>query len=320
MVVARFAQVGITTPAAMSGGVHMVLCTKHNRSRLSKFCVSRPVKDAEGSVVSLAYQCLDDNECTSGGAGGPRDGPAVAATDPATMTEAMRLYGQQSNGRYYDLAKTTGGIESQQRRVCFVCGMQDHDRSNCPSFLCRNCREPMDNNGRHVCAAPTLSPFVALDDLSAAELADVRCSLCNQLGHFDCAGIENPPAWRPRCSFCAIEGHHGFDCPHATRDRWAQQQQQLLREKHGVAAAPLRDEGRPAFATGNDSGRPHVHMHQQSQQQQRYQPPPQQQRYPPHQGAANPEQGSRRRPRDDEPADARRGGQQRGGERQIYQF
>lgn len=226
-----------------------VTCRTHNTQRLAKYCVSVPVKNADGDVLRSSWQCLPEYECESfssrmgapTGSGGKGD---ATADGEGEKSAASRLYGQ--SGRYYDLSKYTGGIDSTQKKVCFACGLTDHEKPNCPSVLCRSCHQCFGDpeapkSGSHQCPDLPLSPFVALAALSAEDLKDVRCTLCHQTGHLDCAGMTNPPGFVPMCSYCGSAGHHAFNCRMAPADRW----HQYMDQKAGRSVPPQQGSGGP---------------------------------------------------------------------------
>lgn len=223
--------VGMTTSVTSASGISMVTCKTHNRQRMAKYCAAKPVKNADGEVLRFTYTCLPDNDCTTKD-GGPmgQGGNNNNGTAPKDFSLAARLY--QQTGRYYDLSKCTGGIESSEKKVCFCCGQEGHERPTCPNQLCRVCHQsfggPNSHHTPHKCVAVSPSPFVILLDTTAEDMKDVRCTLCRQYGHFDCATTAEIPNYQPSCSYCGLGGHHAFRCPSIQYpDRWEEYQEKL---------------------------------------------------------------------------------------------
>ena len=273
-------------PASMAGPSTMVTCKLHGRQRMAKYCLPRPVKNADGDIIKYVYQCQADSECNTAttGTGRPQDDTANASS-PVTVTgdvsakaaaptSVARVYTQAAAaGRYYDLSKFTGGIESSQKKVCFSCGQQDHERPQCMNQLCRACHQSFGSQlvaAPHRCPELPVSPFVGIPEpFTAAQLKNVRCALCHQIGHLDCAGLSNPDSFEPTCAYCGQSGHHAFSCPHAPRDRWiayqeqvAQRPSQLRRAAPGTQTPPVgtsvhigRRQDPSAPSSSHDSGR-----------------------------------------------------------------
>lgn len=250
-----------------------VTCCVHSRPRLAKFCQSKSVRNAEGEVVSTQYECMPQSSCNTAPG---RAVPAAATAAPGEQSAAMRMYGDV-RGRYYDLSSTSGGIETVDRKVCFYCGLGDHQRSECPNSFCRICREvvPVGAQHAHVCGMPSLSAFVEVRELTASELADVRCPLCHQVGHIDCAGISNPTKFHNTCATCT-QPHHAFNCRAAPRDRWMETQTVLLqkamdeRQRRGSRQRDSRSRrGHRSGDGGAAAGKHHTDSYQRRKQSHR---------------------------------------------------
>ncbi|CCW68335.1 unnamed protein product [Phytomonas sp. Hart1] len=149
--------------------------------------------------------------------------------------------------RYFDLQLNNGGGGGSggifPAKVCWNCGLPDHEKPNCPNMLCRNChgiRGTM--NTQHFCEEVRVaSPFIMLPR-SVAELPQgangmptVRCVRCHELGHFDCGNNTNKSNTNSNkftvddsslsCCYCGGKGHTGYDCRKRQRahpDRWVQ--------------------------------------------------------------------------------------------------
>eukprot|EP00672_Neobodo_designis_P021832 CAMPEP_0174830960 /NCGR_PEP_ID=MMETSP1114-20130205/2824_1 /TAXON_ID=312471 /ORGANISM="Neobodo designis, Strain CCAP 1951/1" /LENGTH=314 /DNA_ID=CAMNT_0016064771 /DNA_START=58 /DNA_END=999 /DNA_ORIENTATION=- len=240
---------------------NMQLCTAHKKMRLEKFMVSRNVLDADGKVVDVKWSCHPDSQCTTGPGGALVGAPpppvaagssGAAAGPPEEKSDAMKLYGGETRGRYFDLSAQTGGIDNTVKKVCFSCGMADHERGDCPNQFCRTCRGPIAPGGvaNHTCVEPALSDFIDLRMPTPEEIANARCSVCNQLGHFDCASLNAPRGFRASCCNCGDTGHHGFQCSNAPHDRWLTHQLRLL----GQALTERRQSLPEALVYGKPTG------------------------------------------------------------------
>ena len=243
----------------------LVQCSVHKTRRLAKFCTPKPTYNADGRTVGYTYSCKKESECQSrttmaggqqdmiGDAGGvvPRASelprPLVGTASPPPVGSAVTTEAAVSSsnlappppvfatatagmrGRYYDMSLNQSGDSSFAKKVCWWCGMDDHEKPQCPNQLCRRCHGPIGRefNG-HVCHVPNVSSFVTIDDLSEEHLATVQCPNCGDFGHLDCNKVEPMDKRRQlSCSYCGNGGHHAFDCPHVKPDSWLEQQLRL---------------------------------------------------------------------------------------------
>jgi hypothetical protein len=214
---------------------HMKLCSTHKKLRLDKFLVAKNIFDADGNIVDVKYACHPDSECTNSAfvpraAAAPFDSSNAKTAPLEGMSDAMKLYGtRETRGRYYDLSNQTGGIDDTVRKVCYLCGMGDHERGDCPNQFCRMCRciVPPGGMSSHQCITMQLNDLIDMRTPTPDELKNVRCVICNRTGHLDCAKIGNF-SHRVSCCACGEPGHHGFQCQSAPNDRWLSQQLRLL--------------------------------------------------------------------------------------------
>ncbi|CCW63490.1 unnamed protein product [Phytomonas sp. EM1] len=198
---------------------------------------------------------------------------AVASPSPRTALSS----------RYFDLGPNGGGGGERggifPAKVCWNCGLPDHEKSNCPNILCRNChgrRGAM--NTTHVCGEVRVaSPFIVLPR-SVAELPQgangmpaVRCVRCGGLGHFDCGGnTSNGGNFAVddvslSCCYCGARGHTGYDCHKRQRahpDRWVQwnlaaaARRENARSGHGHANSAVSSFPGPSSARGSPASHP----------------------------------------------------------------
>ena len=214
----------------------MVTCALHNKKRMAKYCDSRAVRDADGNVVGLHFTCNVNSPCTTGGVGGgPHDASAFVAlanarglhvpyvadtaTSPTPPPQQPFVPAVRQPVRYYDLTRQ-GGNDAAAKKVCFLCGLESHEKPDCPNQFCRRCHQLL----RYGHCCPPLqppSPFATLDKIPKEQLRNVRCPVCHEDGHLDCLVVRAPDAkWCPSCAYCGKEGHHAFDCPEKPLDHW----------------------------------------------------------------------------------------------------
>jgi hypothetical protein len=259
--------------ATLAGPTELVTCMTHKTRRMAKFCIPKPTFNADGRTVGFTYSCAKESECTARQtlmdqmmgpvAAGPVEHArpselprAAAAVPPSLGTSGGLLTAAPQpqlssalRGRYYDLSVNQSGDSNVPKKVCWWCGMDDHEKYQCQNQLCRRCHGPMGRDfNAHMCHAAGLSSFVLLEDLTEEQLATVQCPKCGDFGHLDCSSAAGASAVAKgrqlSCCFCGGEGHQALSCPHVRTDPWREQQQRLA-----------------------DSARHHHHHHHHHQQQ-----------------------------------------------------
>eukprot|EP00759_Apiculatamorpha_spiralis_P038679 PhF_6_TR37782/c0_g1_i1/m.56242 len=101
---------------------------------------------------------------------GDSSSPLTSPTTPGDVAGARfsvgtgNAAGRPAN-RYYDMSKKRD--DSDFKKVCWSCGMDTHEKPQCPNLLCRNCHDKQEAGyeGRmsHRCSRVGLSAFVLLD-------------------------------------------------------------------------------------------------------------------------------------------------------------
>jgi hypothetical protein len=235
-----------------------VLCVAHNKQRLSKMCFAKPKYTENGELYAYDWQCLPTHECSSGTPVPqvnigyqnivnqlppqqhtkqlvvPPLNPPVASLPGGDQQQPQRT--PRSQARYYNLSTHHEPISF--KKVCWACGLGDHEKYACPNQLCRGCRGVLGPG--HVCYRVNVSPFFALREFTADELKDVRCAACHELGHLDCAEVV-PEQDDSVCAMCGQHGHHAFSCRMLPPDRWLAQVERAIYDEHQAArSANLR--------------------------------------------------------------------------------
>ncbi|CBH17631.1 nucleic acid binding protein, putative [Trypanosoma brucei gambiense DAL972] len=255
----------------------LVRCSLHGLLRFSTHCNALPVFDADQVVTGYIYQCKDGGRCmvedTSADASARRQTPRERAesrseatpkklvidgepsdTKPVMVSDAdgagsrqqaCKSETQRGPSRYYDLAtqRAVGPI----KKVCWVCGMEGHEKPDCHNSLCKTCHSVRRHH--HICQEVQTSPFVTIcsGDTRSKEMLAVQCTSCSGFGHFDCSPRLEPSF--PSCCFCGEEGHNVFNCESRARtvaDPWVNAA--LALERSGV---PSRRRDRGADSTGS---------------------------------------------------------------------
>ena len=234
-------------------------CKKHGKMRLERFLKQIPIFNASGKTIDFEYECTPESLCTTSSAplqqmtqsGGGLPVAPDARSAPQALIEGMNAQlhatigakgavdgGQQQGprqpARYYDLSRRNDG--EPDKKVCYVCGLDDHERPACPNVICRSCHAIVGQNLKgHYCepAMDDPSPFLFelpghLRGLDSDVLEDVECVYCGEMGHFDCRSNLNDLGVKTRelsCSWCAGTGHNGWDCPSRISDRWTERHQ-----------------------------------------------------------------------------------------------
>jgi hypothetical protein len=212
-------------------------CRKHGKERLQRYLQDFPVYDAHGKLVKVEYECRPDALCVTN----KFDLSAVAVASDGIAAPQVLMEGMQAQAdaqaemrqnqtpntaksRYYDLSRRQ---DEDFRKVCFVCGMDDHERSDCPNKFCPRCHTlfPAGQN-YHDCAEPVaMSPFLAnlppsMRGVTDEMMANVTCLYCGSEGHFDCRPTPVSSGKQPSCSFCVSPGHHAWSCPSRPEGKW----------------------------------------------------------------------------------------------------
>lgn len=213
----------------------LVECSTHKRRRLAKYCIQKPIYNAEQEVVGFCYECAPGSTCSvtsptaaHGLSVGGLSLPNIVGS-PTSPGEATKVF-PGGPARYYDMLRT--GSERDIKKVCFACGQEGHERPTCPNILCRACHCPIGPGGYngHQCQPVCPSPFVE-PVYNPAELKHVQCVICNEFGHVDCGRPLPLPNWTPTCLYCAGAGHHAFHCKYTPPDKWQIRVQEAVRRE-----------------------------------------------------------------------------------------
>ncbi|RNF09940.1 putative nucleic acid binding protein [Trypanosoma conorhini] len=243
------------TPPAV--GDDLVTCSVHSSRRLAKFCLCRPVYNADRVLVGYTYECKDGMQCAASAsrnsfvqrhrindAVGGRDEalvaslmPSVASTPAAAAAAAAadvaaapekdaapqlpRTGAARGPNRYYDLTNQRDAGATGAKKVCWNCGMEGHEKPECRNALCRTCHSL--RGYHHTCQEPRPSPFLSVSPalLLSEDMSSVACVSCSSLGHFDCSPSRENRV--PFCCFCGERGHNAYDCRRRKEqvpDRW----------------------------------------------------------------------------------------------------
>nr|CCC53214.1 putative nucleic acid binding protein [Trypanosoma vivax Y486] len=235
-------------PAVPAMGNERVTCSLHRTQRLAKFCDPTPVCNADRVLIDYTYQCREDSRCagamrssgvsletrSTGGTTEDRgntfsvlmsgvsfsadnDEKEAAGEDVDQQRRQQEVSQQRGPSRYYDLANQRGSGAKATRKVCWNCGMEGHEKPDCPNALCRTCHGVRDHH--HFCQAPKSSPFVTMSPTLplSEEMKNVQCISCSAMGHFDCSSRREIVV--PSCCNCGDRGHSAYDCCRVS-DRW----------------------------------------------------------------------------------------------------
>ncbi|ORC88554.1 putative nucleic acid binding protein [Trypanosoma theileri] len=168
---------------------------------------------------------------TSTQAGDAAGGDSVPAPDVDAVPQQQQQQQQQQQAprsgtsrgpnRYYDLTNQRNTDGTGTKKVCWNCGMEGHEKPDCPNALCKTCHTT--RNYHHICQEPHPSPFLILSSTLpfSDEMKLVQCVSCHSVGHFDCSprSVEKSSS----CCFCGGMGHNAFDCRQRkdrVPDRW----------------------------------------------------------------------------------------------------
>lgn len=173
---------------------------------------------------------------------------------PAKPKSTLRYY--DARAPRPDRPHSPRGEGGEMKKLCWRCGLTGHEKTACLNNLCRMChrkramlspafdRNDYDNPLRHVCEQLPPSSFVSLDaelPQSPDGMPACRCVVCGQYGHFDCRSAnrveadKNAAETALSCAWCAVRGHHAFDCRarmRRTTDYWRQR----IEHAHGGAS------------------------------------------------------------------------------------
>ncbi|KEG11202.1 putative nucleic acid binding protein [Trypanosoma grayi] len=232
-------------PVAPAERSDLVVCSLHHSRRLAKFCLRKPVYNADRVMVGYTYQCREGMQCTSSvprssafsqrqnslavegrsdsslqvemTTGAPTNTRTTAA-DTATTPDGDALQQQQQPrttaargpNRYYDLTSQRGTGAAGTKKVCWNCGMEGHEKPECPNALCKVCHTTRSHH--HLCQEPRSSPFVILSPALplSEDMTSVQCVSCLSMGHFDCSTVTG--SLTTSCCFCGEMGHNAYDC------------------------------------------------------------------------------------------------------------
>ncbi|RNE98368.1 putative nucleic acid binding protein [Trypanosoma rangeli] len=275
--------VGPTPPA---GGDDLVTCSIHSSRRLAKFCLCRPVYNADRVLVGYTYECKEGMQCAASvsrnsfvqrhqikdpieGHDGALPTPLVTSMAPALATAAdiatapekeaapqqPRAGAARDPNRYYDLTNQRDSGATGVKKVCWNCGMEGHEKPECRNSLCKTCHTL--RGYHHLCQEPRPSPFLIVSPalLLSEDMSSVRCVSCSSLGHFDCSPCREPRL--SSCCFCGERGHNAYDCRRRKEqvpDRWVTRTKEAeygMRFGENGGVFPLAPSVSTTFATAN---------------------------------------------------------------------
>ncbi|KAH9599836.1 hypothetical protein LSM04_008273 [Trypanosoma melophagium] len=277
-------------PAVPAKGEEFVICSAHHSRRLAKCCNCEPVRNADRVTIGYTYRCREGMECARAGERGSHVNQLQNGTNansrndtilqPSMSTEASTQAGaatgdsvaspdveaasqqqpQQQNSRsgasrgpnrYYDLTNQRNTDATGTKKVCWNCGMEGHEKPECPNALCKTCHTT--RNYHHICQDPHPSPFLILSSTLpfSEEMKFVECVSCHSLGHFDCSPrkVEKSSS----CCFCGGMGHNAFDCRQRkdrVPDRWVTR---IMANEQGLIRRGGYD-GSPTFSSRSTPG------------------------------------------------------------------
>nr|CCD13692.1 unnamed protein product [Trypanosoma congolense IL3000] len=236
-------------PAVQAGPNDLVKCKLHGTVRMAKYCHSSAVCNADQVVIDFTYECKERSRCagTTPSVGEllnrkpikrnaeGREEPVSECKMEVMVSEGMSSAGlstiaeggkqpegtQRGPSRYYDLAAQRAQGAGPMKKVCWNCGIEGHEKPNCPNMLCRYCHGVRSQN--HFCQESRPSPFIVMCPTLqfSEEMSAVQCVSCSALGHFDCTTAMSGVI--PSCCFCGGKGHSAFDCIHRKEsavDHW----------------------------------------------------------------------------------------------------
>ncbi|KAJ9450288.1 hypothetical protein DIPPA_23575 [Diplonema papillatum] len=173
-----------------------VICYQHNKQRLYDKMVRMP-GDLE------RYVCPPDSVCV--GAAG-NDASGRPATTPNT-----------SDKRYFGNMRNIVQKRRTWRKVCWECGIGEHERTECPNRICPITATPTYNPHRYA-NDYALSWTVAQHRVGRDDMAESECAVCGAPGSINCCSVPNSTP--PCCANCLTVGHTSDECNVNTRTNY----------------------------------------------------------------------------------------------------
>eukprot|EP01063_Lacrimia_lanifica_P009431 TRINITY_DN16431_c0_g1_i2.p1 TRINITY_DN16431_c0_g1~~TRINITY_DN16431_c0_g1_i2.p1 ORF type:complete len:460 (+),score=137.71 TRINITY_DN16431_c0_g1_i2:63-1382(+) len=162
------------------------ICSKHFKKRLLVYMQ----RDVVPRGAPVTFSCIPTSQCTTTAApGAPSD----------------------RNKRYYGESREKQQLKRRVfRKVCWVCGLGEHERHACPNKLCPDTAAPTQRDTRYSHNAFAEAWHFGMHKIAVGDMTESECIVCGKAGAVNCcAGQVSTPA---SCARCFGVGHGMDEC------------------------------------------------------------------------------------------------------------